>query len=274
MPNAVDPVPVRSFEVDRLRVRVYADRGAMGLAAARHLARALREASVGTDAGGVGTGTGGAGIGMVFASAPSQVEALAALTRERDVPWPLVTAFHLDEYVGLDDTHPRSFARFLREHVVEKVPLAAVHYLSTRDADLEAAALRYGERLRRVGLAVGCIGVGENGHIAFNEPNDTDFVDPRAVRVIELDLRSRQQQVNEGLFASVDEVPTHALTLTVPAILAARTLACVVPGENKAAAVARMLTGPIAPDSPASALRAHPAATLFLDREAAALIGR
>lgn len=264
MPNLVDPVPVRAFEVERLRVRVYADRGAMGLAAARHLARALREAG----------GTGGAGIGMVFASAPSQVEVLAALTRESDVPWPWVTAFHLDEYVGLDDTHPRSFARFLREHVVEKVPLAAVHYLSTRDADLEAAALRYGERLRRVGLAVGCIGVGENGHIAFNEPNDTDFRDPRLVRVIELDLRSRQQQVNEGLFASVDEVPTHALTLTVPAILAARTLACVVPGENKAAAVARMLAGPIAADSPASALRAHPSATLFLDREAAALIRR
>lgn len=193
MPILVDPVPVRAFEVERLLVRVYADRGAMGLAAARHLARALREAG-GTDAGSVGT------IGMVFASAPSQVEALAALTRESDVPWSLVTAFHLDEYVGLDDTHPRSFARFLREHVVEKVPLAAVHYLSTRDADLEAAALRYGERLRRVGLAVGCIGVGENGHIAFNKPNDTDFRDPRLVRVIELDLRSRQQQVNEGLF--------------------------------------------------------------------------
>jgi len=270
MSNSADPVPVRAFEVDRLRVRVYADRPSMGLAAARHLARALREA--GGAAGGAGTGTGGAGIGMVFASAPSQVEVLAALTRESDVPWPAVTAFHLDEYVGLDDTHPRSFARFLREHVVEKVPLAAVHYLSTQGADLEEAAQRYGERLRRVGLAVGCIGVGENGHIAFNEPNDTDFRDPRQVRVIELDLRSRQQQVNEGLFASVDEVPTHALTLTVPAILAARTLACVVPGENKAAAVARMLAGPIAPDSPASALRAHPSATLFLDREAAALL--
>ena len=268
MPNSVDPVPVRAFEVDRLRVRVYADRGAMGLAAARHLARALREAGDAASAAAAGA------VGMVFASAPSQVEALAALTRELDVPWPAVTAFHLDEYVGLDDTHPRSFARFLREHVVEKVPLAAVHYLSTRGGDLEAAAQRYGERLRRVGVAVGCIGVGENGHIAFNEPNDTDFRDPRQVRVIELDLRSRQQQVNEGLFASVDEVPTHALTLTVPAILAARTIACVVPGDNKAAAVARMLTGPIGPESPASALREHPSATLFLYREAAALIGR
>ncbi len=262
MTNVVDPVPVRAFEVDRLRVRVYADRPSMGLAAARHLARALREA---------GDAAAGA-VGMVFASAPSQVEALAALTREPDVPWPAVTAFHLDEYVGLDDTHPRSFARFLREHVVENVSLAAVHYLSTRGADLEEVAQRYGERLRRVGLAVGCIGVGENGHIAFNEPNDTDFEDPRAVRVIALDLRSRQQQVNEGLFARIDEVPTHALTLTVPTILSARTIACVVPGDNKAAAVARMLTGPIGPESPASALRAHPDATLFLDAAAASLL--
>jgi glucosamine-6-phosphate deaminase len=238
---------------------VHADRDALGAAAARHLASALRDAARGRDR-----------LGMVFASAPSQVETLAALTAEPDLPWRHVTAFHLDEYLGLPADHSRSFAGFLREHVADRVPLAAAHYLDGEAEDPEGECARYGELLDAVGLDLGCVGVGENGHVAFNEPNDTDFADRRRVRIVELDDRSRRQQVNEGLFPALDAVPSRALTLTVPAILAARTIACVVPGASKAEAIRRMLTGEVSPACPASALRGHGAATLFLDEASAA----
>lgn len=258
-PSESSPLPLHTFQVDRLRVEVHADRDALGAAAARHLAAALRDAARTRDR-----------LGMVYASAPSQVETLAALTAEPDLPWRAVTAFHLDEYLGLSRDQPRSFAGFLREHVANRVPLAAAHYLNGEAEDPERECARYGELLESVGLDVGCVGVGENGHVAFNEPNDTDFGDPRHVRIVELDDRSRRQQVNEGLFPTLDAVPSRALTLTVPAILAARTIACVVPGASKAEAIRRMLTGDVSPACPASALRGHGAATLFLDVDSAA----
>ena len=255
------PSPVRTFLVDRLHVEVHDDRDALGAAAARHLATALRDAARTRER-----------LGMVFASAPSQVETLAALTAQPDLPWSAVTAFHLDEYLGLPSDHPRSFAGFLREHVAGRVPLAAAHYLNGEAEDPDRECVRYGELLGADGLDLGCVGVGENGHLAFNEPNDTDFDDPREVRIVELDDRSRRQQVNEGLFPTLDAVPRRALTLTVPAILAARTLACVVPGESKADAIRRMLTEDVSPACPASALRRHGAATLFLDVESAGAV--
>lgn len=257
-PSDPSPIPKRTFQVDHLRVEVHEGRDALGAAAARHLASALRDAAGTRER-----------LGMVFASAPSQVETLAALTAEPDLPWSAVTAFHLDEYLGLPSDHPRSFAGFLREHVAGRVPLAAAHYLNGEAEDPDGECARYGELLASVGLDLACVGVGENGHVAFNEPNDTDFGDPRRVRIVELDDRSRRQQVNEGLFPALDAVPGSALTLTVPAILAARTIACVVPGSSKAEAIRRMLTGEVSPTCPASALRRHQAATLFLDVESA-----
>lgn len=262
MTRASDPAPLLTFEVDRLNVEVHADRDALGTAAARFLASALREAARTRDA-----------LGMVFASAPSQVETLAALAAEPDMPWSAVTAFHLDEYLGLPATHPRSFARFLREHVADRVPLAAAHYLNGEAEEPESECARYGGLLDTVGLDLGCVGVGENGHVAFNEPNETDFGDTHRVRIIELDGRSRRQQVNEGLFPALDAVPSRALTLTVPAILAAKTIACVVPGRSKAGAIRQMLTGEVSAACPASALRRHGAARLFLDAAAAAEVG-
>lgn len=258
MTSPPDPTPVRTFQVDLLRVEVHADREAMGAAAARHLATALRDAARTREQ-----------LGMVFASAPSQIETLAALTAEPDLPWSAVAAFHLDEYLGLPRDHPRSFAGFLREHVAARVPLAAAHYLNGEADDPQQECARYDALLDSVGLELGCVGVGENGHVAFNEPNDTDFAEPRRVRIVALDDRSRRQQVNEGLFPALDAVPARALTLTVPAILAARTIACVVPGRSKADAIREMLTGEVSPACPASALRRHRAATLFLDEASA-----
>lgn len=257
------PRPLRTFDVDSLRIEVHADRRGLGQAAAAFLANALLESSDGRER-----------LGMMFASAPSQVETLEALMNVPGLPWSIVEAFHLDEYLGLPTSHPRSFARFLREHVADRVPLAAAHYLDGETSDAEHECRRYGDLLADVGLDLGCVGVGENGHVAFNEPNDTDFDDPRRVRIVALDERSRRQQVNEGLFPSLDAVPARALTLTVPTIVSARTLACVVPGESKASAIRRMLTGSVSEACPASVLRRHPSAVLFLDEASASALDR
>lgn len=262
-PSNPVPQPLRSFDVDRLRVEVHADRRSLGEAAATYLANALRAAADGREQ-----------LGMVFASAPSQVETLEALTDAPGLPWSSVVAFHLDEYLGLPGSHDRSFARFLREHVADRVPLAAAHYLDGETPNPEQECRRYGDLLADVGLELGCVGVGENGHVAFNEPNDTDFDDARHVRIVGLDERSRRQQVNEGLFPSFDAVPARALTLTVPTIVSARTLACVVPGPSKARAIREMLTGSVSEACPASVLRRHPSAVLFLDEGSASDLDR
>ncbi len=247
---------LQAFTVDRLRVRVYRDREAAGHAAASLLADGIR--TVAAD---------GAEVPMVFASAPSQDEVLAALAATPDLPWAQVHAFHLDEYLGLPADAPQAFGRYLLEHLFDHVNPGGVHLIdATADADAEAQ--RYGALLRDHPLVLACIGIGENGHIAFNEPG-ADPEDPEPVRVVALDETSRRQQVNDGCFADLAEVPTQALTLTIPAILAARRIVCVVPAASKAEAVRRALEDAVGPDCPASVLRRHPDATLFLDPDAA-----
>lgn len=202
---------------------------------------------------------------VAFAAAPSQSRFLAHLRADASVPWEAVEAFHLDEYLGLAADAPQRFRAYLDTHLFDHVPLARVHYLEPYDQEPEAAGRAYAARLAERPLDVACIGIGENAHLAFNDPHVADFDDPELVKVVELDLACRTQQVHDGCFGRLDDVPTRALTLTLPAIHAAHAIVCVVPGERKAAAVERTLEGPIGSDCPATILRTHPGATLFLD---------
>ncbi|NEE02236.1 6-phosphogluconolactonase [Phytoactinopolyspora halotolerans] len=243
----------RSTTVDRLRVRVHDHVDAAGRAAAALVAQALRQRI--DDAG---------EARIMFAAAPSQDAVLHALCRERDVDWSRVTAFQMDEYVGLDADHPQAFGTYLQEHIYTFVRPGRVH-LMRPDGDGAQEAERYAALLGEAPIDVVCLGIGENGHIAFNDPGIADFEDPFAVKVVELDPASRRQQVHDGCFPSVGDVPTHAVTVTVPALLSASVAICSVPGARKRAAVQRALTGEVSEDCPASALRRHPDGWLFLD---------
>jgi glucosamine-6-phosphate deaminase len=253
-----------SFDADGLAVEVHADRTAASRAAARAAAAYL---SAVVDRQGAAR--------VMFACAPSQDDFLAALVDPAQcghaVDWRRITAFHLDEYVGLPAAHPQSFRRYLQEHLVARVPVGNVHLIEADGPDLAAACERYAAPLQAHPLDLVCLGVGENGHIAFNDP-PADFDDPVSVRLVDLDTACRQQQVNDGCFADLTRVPTRAITVTIPVVRRARRLSACVFGPRKALAVFTALRGPIAGSCPASVLRTHPAATLFLDPPAAALV--
>lgn len=246
------------FAVDVLKVEVHRSRAAMGAAAGKAAAAHLR--AVLARAG---------RARVIFACAPSQDELLAALVSEPDVAWERVTAFHMDEYVGLPASHPASFRNYLRARVASRIKLHRLHELAGDVPDPEAECRRYAGLLREAPIDLVCLGIGENGHVAFNDPPVADFDDPAWVKRVTLDAACRTQQVNDGCFPVLDSVPTEALTLTVPALVSGAALCCVVPGPRKAAAVAATLHGPVGPACPASVLRRCPAATLYLDRDSA-----
>lgn len=255
------PAPTRSFHVDSLAVEVYASQADMAQAAAAQVQAHLRAVLARQS-----------GARAILASATSQVAFLAALTSARGIDWPRVTLFHMDEYLGVTDHHPASFRRFMREHVASNLSVAAMHYLSG-DADQPLAECRrYGDLLNRQPIDLCCLGIGENGHVAFNDPPVADFEDPDTVKLVKLDEACRQQQVGEGCFPDLASVPQYAFTLTVPALLKAERLFCVVPERRKAEAVRDTLRGDVATRCPASILRRHPAATLYLDADSASLV--
>jgi glucosamine-6-phosphate deaminase len=227
----------------------------MGLAAARDIARALA---------GVLARKGNAR--MIFAAAPSQATTLAALCAMPGIDWTRVTAFHMDEYIGLAPQAPERFACWLDAHIFDQLPFAAVHRL-VPEPDPHAAARRYGDLLDADPIDIVCLGVGVNGHIAFNDPPVADFDDPLDVKVVELDDVCRQQQVDDDCFERFEDVPRQAITLTIPRLLRADRLFCVVPGRLKRDAVRAMLYGGLSTDCPASILRTHQACTLYLDSE-------
>jgi glucosamine-6-phosphate deaminase len=235
-----------------LAIHVAASRRAMGERAAADVAAEIRRLLAHQP-----------GVRMIFAAAPSQSDMLASLREVSDVDWRRVTAFHMDEYLGLPPGHPQRFGNWLRDAIFDRLPFAAVHLLDPGD-DPDAAARDYAEKLKAAPIDIVCCGVGANGHIAFNDP-PADFDDPLTVKVVTLDQRCRQQQVDDRCFDRIEDVPTHALTLTVPALMAARAGFCTVPGAIKRDAVHRMLAGPIGPECPATVLRRHPRCTLYLD---------
>jgi glucosamine-6-phosphate deaminase len=217
---------------------------------------------------------------MVFAAAPSQNEFLAHLTEIRGVDWNRVVCFHLDEYVDLPRNHPNTFEAYLRAHLFDIVSPGTVHYLKGMKGNAEEVALGYAKLLRRHGgVDISCIGIGENGHIAFNEPG-SDLDDPETVRIITIDSRSVKQQYRDykdhpdpaARYASLTAVPRKAWTMTVPAILSAREVYTIVPAPQKAEAVKKMWTGPISPACPSSALRRHACVKIYLDRDSASAL--
>ncbi len=209
---------------------------------------------------------------VIFASAPSQDRMLAALSADLRVDWSRVEAFHMDEYLGLAAADPHSFGQWLADRLTH-LPVGALHRIK-QDGDPATEAERYTALLAASPIDLTCLGIGVNGHLAFNEPDDTDLGDPVAVRPITISLASRQQQVDECLFTALTQVPAHALTVTVPTLLSAEIIVATVLGPAKAPAVGRALRGPVDGSCPASALRTHARVLLHLDRAAAAELDR
>lgn len=253
--------PVRTFRVDALEVRIYPDQPALAAAAACEAAEGLRAAL---------SRRGEARA--ILASATSQIQFLAALTAAPDLDWSGVTLFHMDEYLGLPADHPASFRRFLREHVAAKIRPRALHLMAGDAPQPLQEIARYTALLEAAPVDLCCLGIGENGHLAFNDPPVADFADPHPMKLVALDEACRRQQVGEGCFPSLEAVPRYAYTLTVPTLCRAERLICVVPERRKARAVRDALCGPIHETCPASILRRQPHATLFLDAESASLL--
>jgi glucosamine-6-phosphate deaminase len=255
------PLPQGEFTVDALKVRVYANSQELAQAAANEVRQHLR--------GLLATQPVAA---IVLATATSQIQFLENLTSPPGMDWSRILFFHLSEYLGLSADHHASFRRFLREHVVEKVKSRLVHYLEGDTLQPLDECDRYARLLRAQPIDVGCLGIGENGHLAFNDPAVADFADPRTVKVVKLDLKSRMQQVGEGCFPHLPAVPQYGFTLTIAGLCSARRVFCIVPEKRKAQAVRDALRGPIHPSCPASILRQHPHATLFLDADSASFL--
>jgi glucosamine-6-phosphate deaminase len=254
---------VDSFRADKLNVYVYDSRANMGAAAAGVVAEEIRGL----------VESRGRAVG-IFASAPSQNEFLAALVETPGLDWSRVVGFHLDEYLGMDEQTPQSFRRFLIDRLVSKVALSEFHGLRGEMDDGTAESERYSGLLAADPPDFAVLGIGENGHLAFIDPPFCDFDDPQRVKIVELDDICRAQQVNDGAFARIDDVPHHALSLTIPTIMARPRLFAIVPGPAKRQAIRSTVKGPVATTCPASILRRHPDAHLFIDRDSASLLGR
>lgn len=251
---AISPVTAMR-RAGRMNVQVLGSRDMMGAAAARDIAEALRRALAIKD-----------NVRMVFAAAPSQSEVLAALASAPDIDWRRVTAFHMDEYIGLAPDAPERFAHWLNRHLFDRVPFQLVHRI-VPEPDPVAAATHYAALLAEAPIDIICLGIGVNGHIAFNDPPVANFTDPLDVKIVTLDDECRQQQVDDDCFPRFEAVPEQAITLTVPRLMRAEKLFCIVPGRLKRDAVRAALYDPISTRCPASILRQHADCTLYLDTE-------
>ena len=255
----------KTFHADKLRVVLSETRAELGRRAGRDAAKAIAEAI---------EKKGEARV--VFAAAPSQNETLETLCAAKNVDWTKVVALHMDEYIGLPAGSPARFSQYLREHCFGKLPFKAVYYLDPEDRgdSVDFLISRYTTILAQSPIDVVVMGIGENGHIAFNDPHVADFRDFMSVKLVDLDEKCRQQQVNDGCFPSLEETPTQAITLTVPTLANAARQICAVPGPLKAEAVRNALCGPVSPECPASILRTLPGATLYLAAASARLLAR
>lgn len=250
----------KEFSVDKLNVRIYDDRKSMGQAAADDAIAYLKELLAKQDE-----------VWCIFAAAPSQNDVLAAVVAAEGVDWTRVHAIHMDEYVNLAEDAPQGFGNFLRRAVFDHLPFAGVEYIGSM-GDPQEKMDRYTAILNEHKIDIVFMGIGENGHIAFNDPHVADFNDPLKIKMVDLDLKCRQQQVNDGCFARLEDVPTHALTLTVPTLFSGSRLFCVVPAPTKADAVRATVEGPVSEVCPATVMRRHDNATLYCDSDSARYI--
>jgi glucosamine-6-phosphate deaminase len=250
------------FRAGTLKFEIYDSRESAGRAAALAAAQEMHYQT-----------QNGQDLGVIFATGASQLSMLHALTVFPGLPWDKIIGFHMDEYRGIRPDDFASFRRYLREQLTERVPIKEFHEIDGSCEDSESVCKAYAARLRAANPKLCLLGIGENGHLAFNDPCDADFSDPRAVRVAALDKQCREQQVAEGWFPSLEAVPTHAITLTIPTLFRVPKLILSVPGSRKARIVRRVIEDAISTACPATLLRTHPDSTVFLDNESAAEVG-
>jgi glucosamine-6-phosphate deaminase len=255
MPNG----EVKHIRVDRLKIEIHQDTVSAGKAAAHATARAIQELTLKSER-----------LAVIFATGASQLATLDALIARADVPWKKIEGFHLDEYVGISENHPASFRRYLRERLTQHVPMGKFFEIQGNAPDLEMICSQYAQRLRAAQPQMCLLGIGENGHLAFNDPAEANFGDPLDVKIVGLDTECRQQQVAEGWFSGLEEVPSHAITVTIPALMRVPRLIVSVPGPRKATVMRRTVEEALSTACPATILRHHPDVTVYLDRDSAA----
>ena len=247
--------------IDNVQIAVYENRKEMGVAAARCVENLYQSIAGEKDT-----------LNMIFAAAPSQNEFLDALCGSSVIDFSRINAFHMDEYVGLSHDSPQSFSHYLSEHLFSRRKFRSVNLINGNTDNPEAECRRYGLLLDSYPPDIVCAGVGENGHIAFNDPDAADFLDPLCMKVVILDPVCRQQQVNDGCFAVLEDVPEKAMTLTIPTLACARYKVFVVPSGRKAKAVHDMFLSERSEKVPASVIRGDSSSSVFLDKESAALL--
>lgn len=252
---------MKTFQKEELKVKIFETREEMGRVAAADFAAVVKELLEKQEY-----------VRIIFAAAPSQNDFLSAAVADQSIDFSRIDAFHMDEYIGLDKEAPQGFGNFLRDRIFALRNFHSVTYLDGQNKDPEAACKNYTELLNAAPIDIVCMGIGENGHIAFNDPPVADFNDPKTVKVVKLDEICRMQQVHDGCFAAIDDVPTHALSLTVPTLMKPKYRFCMVPAPTKANAVKAMLNDSIDEHCPCTILRRSPGSILYLDADSSALL--
>ena len=252
---------MNQFIKDNLNVKIFETREEMGQYASNEISSAIKE-FLKTEPT----------INMIFAAAPSQNDVLKALTEDKTIPFERINAFHMDEYIGLSKDAPQGFGNFLKNALFGKANFLSVNYIDSEATDIQKECERYDALLKEHPIHIVVLGIGENGHIAFNDPHVAEFNDKESIKAVTLDEVCRQQQVNDGCFANLDAVPKQALTLTIPTLFSGQKLFCIVPAKTKAWAVNETVNGAISEKCPASILRKHNACTLYLDSESASML--
>lgn len=251
---------MKEITKEKLKVKIFETRALMGTAAAEIISDKIKELLQSKEY-----------VNIIFASAPSQNEFLAELNKE-SVDWSRVNAFHMDEYVGLGIDAPQGFGYFLKERLFDNVSCREVHYLNGSAENMEEECKRYSDLLLKYPTDIVCLGIGENTHLAFNDPHVADFNDQKVVKIVDLDETCRLQQVNDGCFKNINEVPTHALTITIPALFKSHYAYAIAPGPLKANAIYHTINSEMSERYPSTILRKHSNAVLFIDENSAAKI--
>lgn len=248
---------IRDLKAEKLNLQIYQDETSAGVASAIFVAEKLNNAIAEKGF-----------ANLILATGASQFAFIEAI-KKLDIDWSKITVFHLDEYKNISESHPASFRKYLKERILNEVKPAKAYLINGDANNLDEEVLNYETLLKEHPIDVACIGIGENGHIAFNDPGVADFDDPKLVKVVQLDDACRTQQLGEGWFPTFDDVPQEAVSLTIPAIMNCKVISCLCPNERKAQAIYNTVNAPISTDCPATILRTHPNTVIFLDIDSA-----